>query len=229
MLNANSHNFFSHIDREMTISWWSKGDSIYSGPTTYWPTAGVQVWCGGAPSLSPKCIMVHFPTSYLFLTGGFLWRSGDTGGARDPRYDDVDRFNRKGDGFIYGKWNHLAVARNLTDGTMKMYVDGELMGMETGRFLEFNPLTAYPTDTVYFSIGGCSKNPPDSQFNYYGRIDDVRVYNKELSQEEILYLAGVASIEQPLMLQGDANGDGNIDLSDYAALAEAFLSVQLWP
>jgi hypothetical protein len=77
--------------------------------------------------------------------------------------------------------------------------------------------------------------------NYFdGLIDDVRVYNRALSQAEAASLAGrTAAFTQPMYPlidpmdpdsgMVDMNDDGTIDLKDYALLVEIWLDEKMWP
>jgi hypothetical protein len=68
-------------------------------------------------------------------------------------------------------------------------------------------------------------------------VDDVRVYNRALTQGEVAYLAGkTTAFQQRLDLlltpQDPAinlYNDGVIDLKDYAVIADTWLDELLWP
>jgi hypothetical protein len=72
---------------------------------------------------------------------------------------------------------------------------------------------------------------------YDGLLDDVRIYSRALSQDEVASLAGkTAEFTQPLylLLTPPNPGinlykDGTIDLRDYAVLASKWLEEVLWP
>ncbi len=80
-----------------------------------------------------------------------------------------------------GVWTHAAATYD--GATMKIYKDGVLVGSapKTG--------TVSIDSSVKVNIG----RNPDSIYHFNGIIDDVRVYNRALSQEEILNLISPAS------------------------------------
>jgi hypothetical protein len=74
--------------------------------------------------------------------------------------------------------------------------------------------------------------PPESDRFFPGSIDDVSIYNRTLAPEEILYLAlqGPGSWYLPLEpWRANADGDDDVDLADYAIMADSWLTEVLWP
>ena len=78
----------------------------------------------------------------------------------------------------YETWIHIATTREGS--TVKFYVNGHLIGK--------NQLS---------EVFNVSDNPliignfPNTGFNFSGRMDDLRIYNRSLSQEEVMLLADV--------------------------------------
>jgi len=78
-------------------------------------------------------------------------------------------------------WQHVTVVFNSTDMTIQLYINGALI--DEG-----------PTEFVPADLGDTTQNWlgksqwPDALYN--GAMDDLRIYDRALSQEEILYLAG---------------------------------------
>ena len=77
-----------------------------------------------------------------------------------------------------------------------------------------------------------------SAWPFAGSLDDVRIYERALSQAEIANLAGLPAgetLHQPL--QGllsvaenvDLHDDEKINFKDFAVLADTWLDEQLWP
>jgi hypothetical protein len=135
----------------------------------------------------------------------------------DFEYDSLD------------KWVHFALVYGgaAAGDESWAYADGNLVGSQ---------IAAMDTDGAgrTFRIGVWS--------GYYfdGLIDDVRVYNRALSQAEAASLAGrTTTFTQPMYPlidpmdadsgDVDMNGDGTVDLKDYALLADTFLDEKLWP
>jgi hypothetical protein len=98
------------------------------------------------------------------------------------------------------QWHHVAGVYNGSK--MDLYVDGKLDASQTAS----GSLNVSATN-VY--IGGS----PSQSFN--GLVDDVRIYNRALSADEIeaLYFGPVT----------DLVSDYNIDFKDFAVMAEHWL------
>jgi hypothetical protein len=90
-------------------------------------------------------------------------------------------------------------------------------------------------DTQGFLIGGLASPAATEWFE--GLIDDLRIYDRELSQGEVGWLAGkTAPYSQDLSLllmpqnpAINAHDDGTVDFKDYAVLADQWLDALLWP
>ena len=67
---------------------------------------------------------------------------------------------------------------------------------------------------------------PDNTKYFVGRVDEVRVYGRALSEAEIAWLAGHT---MPSSIAADLHQDGQIDFRDYAVLADQWLEELLWP
>ncbi|UCG46121.1 MAG: LamG domain-containing protein [Phycisphaerales bacterium] len=123
-----------------------------------------------------------------------------------------------------GVWTHVGVSFDGT--TSRFYINGELTG--SGGF-------SFGSDTGSRLVFGACEGGGGNPFN--GALDEIRLYNRPLSQGEIAHLAGrTGTFTQPLYLLMapqdaaiDMNGDGTIDFKDYAALADIWLDVLLWP
>jgi hypothetical protein len=75
------------------------------------------------------------------------------------------------------QWNHVAFVYSATNQKLKFYING-IYDLET---TAYSSTGFFDTDDIY--IGG---DPLGSSGNYYnGQIDDVRVYNRVLSEDEI--------------------------------------------
>ncbi|MHC4400755.1 MAG: LamG domain-containing protein [Planctomycetota bacterium] len=114
-------------------------------------------------------------TRFIFaLTDGgrpvFVWDAGDR------KFQTI--VTDAGDGVPRGVWSHVAVTRNGS--TMILYVNGELKKWKSdGSAVNFVPFGR----THLGRVNGSSARDFD------GRIDDVRVYSRQLSITEIWELA----------------------------------------
>jgi len=87
--------------------------------------------------------------------------------------------NLKGPMAAYRAWTHLAAT--YSNGEMKLYINGELVG-------ELSATISLNTEQG-FRIGAGGTGG-DGQMFYEGLIDDIRVYNRPLTEAEIAGLAG---------------------------------------
>ncbi|MFZ0033784.1 MAG: LamG domain-containing protein, partial [Sedimentisphaerales bacterium] len=120
-------------------------------------------------------------------------------------------------------WHHVA---GTYDGNeVKLYIDGVLKAT-----------TAHSgtigTNTYNVNIGTNSQYP---ERLYNGLIDDVRIYDKALSQAEIasIMAGGLGSVSNyhPLMSPADLYRVGPIviNFTDFAVFADNWLKEKLWP
>ncbi|UCD52945.1 MAG: discoidin domain-containing protein [Phycisphaerales bacterium] len=125
-----------------------------------------------------------------------------------------------------GQWHHVA---GTYDGAVaRLYVDG----IEDGSVATSGPI-ATNTERVYL---GENAEAPGRQWN--GLIDDVRIYSRALSADEIRYLAdrtpGDGALYVPIaspaeLYDGEPENARAIDLKDFAALAGQWRDEQAWP
>lgn len=135
---------------EITIEFWAKADSVKSNSVFWFEDSNGRV------------VNIHL----LYNNGNTYWDAGVDGGG----YDRIYKANPPG---ITGEWHHWAFTKNATEGTMKIYLDGEEWHSGTGKT---KPIT---TPNVYSYIG----RSPDYYFG--GDIDEVRIYNVELASSTI--------------------------------------------
>ena len=107
-------------------------------------------------------------------------------------------------------WHHLAATY---DGeVIRWYAEGRLVNSE--------PWTISTLDNVMMGKRG------DRESYFPGLVDEVRIYNRTLSDAEIAFLAGeTVPFSEPF----DLNVDDTVDFKDYAILMDAWLDELLWP
>lgn len=125
-----------------------------------------------------------------------------------------------------GRWHHVAGAY---DGSVaRLYVDG----VEDGSVETTGPI-ATNTERIYL---GENAEAPGRQWS--GLIDDVRIYSRALSADEIRYLADptpgdgalYVCIASPAEIyDGEPENARSIDLKDFAELARQWQDEQIWP
>ncbi|MFA6328553.1 MAG: LamG-like jellyroll fold domain-containing protein, partial [Candidatus Micrarchaeia archaeon] len=104
-------------------------------------------------------INVHLPWSNGFV----YWDCGNNGAAYDRIYKAANASDYK------GRWTYWTFTKDASTGEMKIYIDGVLWHSETGKTM---PIPA----ATYLRIGQA----------YQGKIDELRIYNRSLSQHEII-------------------------------------------
>jgi hypothetical protein len=125
-----------------------------------------------------------------------------------------------------GEWHHAA---GTYDGaTAQLYVDGKLDGtMATAGLIAKN------TQKVF--LGG---NSEQTARLWKGAIDEVRIYNRALTEAEVRYLAdqtpGDGKLYLPLtsvaeLYSAEPANQRSVNLKDFTRLAGKWLDRQLWP
>ena len=112
--------------------------------------------------------------------------------------------------FQSGTWYHVAGAYDGSQ--MKVYVNGNLVGTPSSVSV---PIAG--TDGVGLSVGW---RPSVNYF--HGSIDEVRVYDKALTQQEIAALAGQGAPGEICNNGIDDDGDSNIDCADNGCFSDPF-------
>ena len=106
---------------------------------------------------------IHLPWS----NSRIYWDCGGVGST----YDRIDKAALPAD--IKGKWNHWAFTKNAVSGNMSIYLNGELWHSALGKT---NPIYLQGLVIGSDEAGG---NP------YQGGLDDIMVFNKELTLTSI--------------------------------------------
>ena len=150
-----SPNGLDMISNEITVSFWSSGANNL-------PTATTIV--EGRDDSNLRQVNIHHPWG----NGQIYWDCGNDGGG-------YDRINKAADPSDYkNNWNHWAFTKNAVTGSMKIYLNGLLWHSGTDKFKAI--------DVKALNVGGGIIN---ESLSYYGGLDEVRIWNKELAQAEI--------------------------------------------
>lgn len=143
------------------------------------------------------------PDNYL-LPSVVLWH-GDAAFAKDPfllYFSNRPGYNSLGvrkdvadgltinecyapSGVIYsGIWSHIVGVCNASTRQMKLYINGELISNITVS----NMSITYSTANFITMIGAATSTSGIGQF-FQGKLDEIRIYNRELTQEEVKELS----------------------------------------
>ena len=116
------------------------------------------------------------------------------------------------------QWNHYAIVLDQSADAKKIYINGILRDVnDTTNLLD-------GTTTAKLNIGG--NNVSDY---WHGMIDEFRIYDKALTQNEIVSLADKTFVVQPLMISSDITKDNTVNLADFVEIANSWLTAPLWP
>jgi hypothetical protein len=137
--------------------------------------ATIAMWLYGDPAQMPRnnsAFWAHDGSNRV-AQAHIPWGDGnvyfDTGGS------GYDRINKAATAAEYeGRWRHWTFVKNATTGEQLIYLDGVLWHSGTGLT---KPMVNVTSFTIGSANGGANIFP--------GMIDDVRLYNKALTVEEI--------------------------------------------
>ncbi|MEI6899614.1 MAG: LamG-like jellyroll fold domain-containing protein, partial [Bacteroidota bacterium] len=145
---------FSSIDSAITVSFWIYGDPLLQPQN--------NTLFEGVDKSGQRVINLHLPWS----DGKVYWDCGKDSVGYDRLSHPVS------DQSLYkGKWNHWAFVKNASTARMKIYVNGQLARIGTGKHKSMK-------DISMFRIGS---NAAGSDNFYDGMIEDFCIWNKELS------------------------------------------------
>ncbi len=177
------------IDKQITVSFWSKGNETALPKNTSVFTAEDQS--------KNRQLNVHLPWS----NSRIYWDCGNDGTG----YDRIDKATVPAE--FEGVWNHWAFTKNSTTGSMKIYLNGVLWHSGTGK--------TRPIDIDVFALGAdiSSANP------WAGSLDDFAVWDKELTAEEITAIlfnapAAVPALAANLVAYYDMNEADGFVIND---------------
>ena len=150
---------WSTIEMQVTLSFWAYGDPAGV------PSSTIICASQNKDNNEARVLSAHIPwgsTVYL-----------DTGGT-DPD-SGYDRINKGAQSDEYmGDWRYWTFTKNADTGDQKIYLDGELWHSGTDMF---RPMTGVTKFTV-----GAKVN--ESEW-YRGMMDDIKLYDRALSADEI--------------------------------------------
>jgi len=153
------------IQQQVTVSLWVYVDSsLTQNPVTF------------AAYQDPANDQSRVISAHLIWSDGNLYF--DAGGDAT----NYDRVSKGAPAAVYGDaWIHWAFTKNAETGEMKVYRNGMiwLSGLDKARSM---------TGVTSFALGA----RPDAEF-WKGSMDEFQLYNEELTQEEILWLAGMTA------------------------------------
>ncbi len=183
------------IDSFITVSFWSYGDPSLQ------PQDGT---CFEAyDSLNQRVINVHCPWS----NSNVYWDAGNSGGS------SYDRINKPATvSETEGQWNYWSFTKDVSTGSMKIYLNGVQWHTGTGAVRTMEGITRFRLEQGQW--GGSQ--------SYAGRMDEFTVFNKVLSPAEIVaYMNSPITPADPnyanLVLHFKCDDGNNVTISDSAS------------
>jgi len=190
----------SGLTDQVSVCLWVYGDQ------TYQPQNQDVVFHASAPGAS-RILLSHLP----WIDGQIIWDAGYADGS----YDRIAKQAQPED--YKGRWNHWVFTKNTANGTMKMYLNGQLWHSGQGK-------TKTLAGASQFAIGSYSAG--NGAF-YRGIIDDFRIYDLELTPDEVSKVyQGFDPFEQAectAYVRADLNRDCVVDLRDVQEFAKDWL------
>jgi len=191
-----------------TITDTAEGGSLaydFDGTGDYIDTSNVLGLGSGdwAFSLWAKCTSVapremlntYNPTNGKFISLGLNSDTSggtDTGTCRGTMDDDTTRQITPTYSASYndGDWHHFVFSRNNSTGTLDVFVDGNPSSVSSVNFGTYGSVTS----TLPLRIGAVQS----INIRYYvGQMDDIRQFDRVLTQAEITHLASSRGVEGP--------------------------------
>jgi hypothetical protein len=138
------------------------------------PVFSLAAWLYSENTLTAEC-------AYFRRVGGWHVRTDQNGWDIRLEGSEETISTSSGYGFPSGEWHHYVIVVNRTSKTVTFYVDGEQNGTPRDFSNDFED-----------STGNVFIGQFDVGYRWHGRIDDVRFYDKALSQTaiETLYQMG---------------------------------------
>ena len=174
---------WSSIEMQATFTFWAYGDPAFQ-PQANFIFGAFQ----DPPNNESRVMSAHVPWSNSNVYF-------DTGGTTAGGYDRISKAATPAE--FEGSWQHWAFVKNGDTGDQMIYLNGVLWHSGTG-------MTRPMTGVTKFTIG---TKPSLAEGWYNGMMDDVRLFDHALTEDEILAVLEGAGAGFPNALGPDpANG-----------------------
>ncbi|HUT30950.1 MAG TPA: C10 family peptidase [Sedimentisphaerales bacterium] len=188
---------FAGVSSAVAVSLWVNGNAAVQ-PDPAW---GMAFQAG--KSGEDRVLLVHIPTPN---NSGVMFESG---GKNVQRLFWTDAAEADWE----GRWNHYVFTLDTATGLAKIYCNGDKKAEKTGATTAAGGISSFMVGNGFVS---------STNYEYFGKIDDFRVYDYALSDDEVLY---VFSGGQMLVFDSPAElyEDDIIDSRDFALFASQWL------
>jgi len=163
-------------DTTMTLALWIRPDSVTAGGAKFmskWQTAPTEGdWLcslSSVDSCAGACVSWYMVfANYHVISADSAWVS--------IAPTEVDYF------FQLHRWNFVAVT--FDSGHIKAYFNGQVINERFAPYM-YTSLEEYASDDIYIGQYHRRDRP---QYNFNGGLDEIRLYNRALSEDEIIAL-----------------------------------------
>ena len=159
-----------NVGSDFTLEWWMKA-SYADNPTGACATGGFA-WINGNIMFDRDVNGAgDFGDYGVSLYGGHIAFGVAVGSSSNTICSEANAAD--------GGWHHIAVTRDATTGTLRMFLDGQLQPEDTGPTgnASYNSAHPSPAPNDPFLVIGAEKHDvdPDTYPSYNGLIDEVRL------------------------------------------------------
>jgi hypothetical protein len=189
-----------NVSGSSTIAAWYKVTSTNQAPIVEWN----NIANGGTSG-------VHMWVNVY----GYQWNGQGTGANYvDVNGNDVNYIINTSD-HIINKWHHLAVTYDSASGNAQVYLDGV-------RANERNIGLIIPQTSSNLYVGA----RPDSEPRFTGLIDEVRIYDRVLSRDEIYSLVEYKLADSVTQVGFSNVTDGDLNLISFSKRGNFYATVR---
>jgi hypothetical protein len=245
--DSSSYNHYGYIDGT-AYSWVTGHDGEVSNPALEFTGGGTRVLVDDSNDLKPKYAVTA--SAWVYYTESqsssrVVVKGADNAETYNLEVDGLDDFvfqvrDVNGNKFEVGEngsfvwpneWIHIAGTFDGDTNTVKSYVNGELKGSRAdANFVKLGKTLSQ--DTAGLAIGNRSD---DTNRQFMGAVDEVRIYDYALSEAQIKWLATDGTGYIPLRSEAnlydlEPQGERAVNFRDIALLiSEHWLEEKKWP
>jgi uncharacterized repeat protein (TIGR02543 family) len=118
--------------------------------------------------------------------------------------------------WLGGDWNHIVFVRSSIDMYCRFYINGKLVGQQNQSYLHYESIIAPLQIGAWIGLSGLLER------FFEGELDDLRIFNRALSQSEVEALNQVESGQAIVSIltsnDGSISGSGQYQLGSSATL-----------
>ncbi len=222
--DRSANNYNGTVDGAGSDNWDGSGHigGCLSFDGTFGVTLPTEVFSGMSDALTISVWINSDPTEDAGKPGLVEMGAGQLpGGSMQYQWDKTHYLTGADDDFA-DSWHHWAFVKDGDNELLQIYHDGVLVAQQA----DANHILG-DAGTTRLGI-----SPDGSSEPFLGKMDEMRIYNRALDHMEIVHLAGLGQVDQPLapvFSPVDPKNDGIINFADFAWVALDWLDEVLWP